>query len=277
MRWGKSVVFASLISFGAFAQTDQGQTDQTAQEPEIIDETDQQQVEPGTGGSEEMGQQPTTQETQQPAVIGEPQAQEPTPPPEAAPPEAIAVETEEPTMEPYKGGPDLKGLTVLAGGGVEGYTDNLAGQLNPGPGWSAVADIKPFKALGLELGYSGAATEVDHDVANAAQGATSGADFIRHGGHAALVVGAPTPVQPYVLGGYGLDRYTWRGSELGRFQSDTSSTIPVAVGLRSHTGHFTADLRAGYDVLLSQDFDRAVDNNVTTGRYTGLLQFGGTF
>lgn len=280
MRWGKSVVVASLISFGAWAQGVGEEEPDLLDEPEVIEE-DQQEVEPGIGGSEEMGteqQVPVTEEDeaaiqgteQPPDIIVE---EEPTTPP----PGAIAVEDTEFEETEFVTRPNNSGLTVLAGGGVEGYTGNFASAIDPGVGWSVVADIKPWRALGLELGYRGAANDIDSGVTGSPEGATNGADILRNGGHAAVIVAVPTAVQPYALAGFGIDRYDYRGDNpvLG-LRDDTTTTMPVGLGLRTHTGGFTADLRASYDVLLNDDFSN-VDSDLLDGRYAGMLQIGGTF
>lgn len=174
--------------------------------------------------------------------------------------------------------PDLKGLTVEVGGGVEGYTGAYGADINPGPGWNAIADIKPTKALGLELGYTGATNDVDHGLAHSSQGVVNGADIVRNGGHAAIILGAPTAISPYVLGGVGVDHYNFRGvnGQFG-FRDDTAGNIPVGVGVRATAGHFNADLRMKYDYPFSDGFSPVTNNVVTTGRYQGTLQLGGTF
>lgn len=167
---------------------------------------------------------------------------------------------------------DMRGLTLLVGAGVEGYTGGLAPEVNPGAAVGVTAAIKPTKVLGIELGYSGAV----NNLATAVGG--SGPDIIRNGGQAALTLGlTASPIQPYVMGGFGLSYYNVRhGEELG-FHSDTNRTIPVGVGLRTHIKDFTADARVNYNVLLDNGFAGDVTSNLWTGRYTGTLNLGGTF
>jgi hypothetical protein len=129
--------------------------------------------------------------------------------------------------------------------------------------------------FGIELGYSGAVNNLDTRVAG---GAGSGPDLVRNGGQAALTFGlAATPVQPYVLGGVGLSDYHFRGAAAG-FRDDTVGNVPVGAGLRTQIGDFTADLRADYNFLFSQDFAPGVSEGVNeNGRYAGTLNIGGTF
>jgi hypothetical protein len=176
---------------------------------------------------------------------------------------------------------DMRGLTWMLGGGVEGYTGALAPAVNPGPAWGVTVALKPSKVLGLELGYNGAVNEIDN---GSSTGSAPGADIVRNGGQAAATVGlTASPVQPYLLGGVGINRYNVRGTG-GGFRSDTSGNVPLGGGLRTHIGNFTADLRANYNVLFDNQFASAdttdvAGADVTTngGRYNGMLQIGGTF
>jgi hypothetical protein len=166
---------------------------------------------------------------------------------------------------------DMRGLTVLLGAGVEGYTGGLAPEVRPGAAVGVTAAIKPSKVLGLELAYSGAANDLRDN-------AGSGPDIIRNGGQAALTFGlAATPVQPYVLGGFGLNRYNVRNEGTSGFRDDTNANVPVGAGLRTHIGDFTADARINYNFLLNNDFSTGVENDTWTGRYTGTVNIGGTF
>ncbi len=167
---------------------------------------------------------------------------------------------------------DMRGLSVLVGAGVEGYTGALAPSINPGPAVGVTAAIRPSKVLGLEFGYSGAVNNLDADVGG------SGPDIVRNGAVANVTLGlTAAPVQPYVLGGLGMNWYNIRNGEVLGFSDDTSSRIPVGVGLRTHIGDFTADARVNYNVLLNEGFAPGVDNRITTGSYNGTLNIGGTF
>lgn len=168
---------------------------------------------------------------------------------------------------------DMRGLTVLIGAGVEGYTGGLAPLIDPGAAVGVTAALKPTKRVGLELGYSGAVNDLDVDVAG------SGPDIVRNGAQAALTLGlTATPLQPYVLGGFGMNWYNVNNGEGLGFSDDTSSRIPVGVGLRTHLGDFTADARLNYNVLLHEDFAPGIDTgDITTGSYNGTINLGGTF
>ncbi|QRN98444.1 hypothetical protein JRI60_05130 [Archangium violaceum] len=168
---------------------------------------------------------------------------------------------------------DMRGLTVTVGAGVEGYTGGLAPEINPGASVGVAASLRPSKVLGLEVGYSGAVNNLDTDVGG------SGPDIVRNGAQAAVTLGlTAAPVQPYVLGGYGLNWYNVRNGESLGFRDDTNSRIPVGVGLRTHIGDFTADARVNYNFLIADDFAPGVDNDdASTGSYNGTINIGGTF
>lgn len=167
---------------------------------------------------------------------------------------------------------DTRGLSVLVGAGVEGYTGGLAPAINPGPTVGVMAGLRPTSVLGIELGYSGAANNLDRDVGG------SGPDIVRNGAVANLTLGlAATHIQPYVLGGFGMNWYNVRNGAAAGYVDDTSSRVPVGVGLRTQFGDFTADARVNYNILLSEDFAPAVADKFTTGSYQGTLNLGGTF
>ncbi len=166
---------------------------------------------------------------------------------------------------------DMRGLTVMLGGGVEGYTGALAPEISPGATYGVTASIKPSKVFGVELGYSGAVNSLD-----AATGG-SGPDLVRNGGQAALTFGlGAAPVQPYVLGGIGFSDYNVRNDAAG-FSDDLVGNVPVGAGLRTHIGDFTFDLRGNYNFLFDQDFAGVDDGLNENGRYSGTLNIGGTF
>ncbi|MFL5346568.1 MAG: hypothetical protein ACJ8AT_17450 [Hyalangium sp.] len=241
----------------------------------------------GTGGSGDINQPPSSDlgaggSGYQSEPLRQPEAVPPTevtPPAAAATPEPSSAFTptapitnENPKKEE---GPGLRGLSVTLGGGVEGYSGALAPEINPGPAYGLQAAIRPSKVLGIELAYSGAVNSLDTRVLG---GSSSGPDLVRNGGQAALTLGlAASQVQPYLMGGVGLSDYHFRGAAVG-FRDDTVGNVPVGAGLRTQVGDFTADLRADYNFLFSQDFAVGVAEGVNeNGRYTGTLNIGGTF
>jgi hypothetical protein len=168
---------------------------------------------------------------------------------------------------------NMRGLTVMLGAGVEGYTGELAPAINPGAAVGVTAAIKPSKTFGLEFGYTGAVNNLDADAGG------SGPDLVRNGAQAAVTLGlSAAPVQPYVLGGIGMNWYNFRNGEALGFRDDTNAKIPLGVGLRTHIGSLTADARVNYNVLLNEDFAPAVDESkLGSGSYNGTLNIGGTF
>lgn len=195
-----------------------------------------------------------------------------------APSAAVQPTTQQDFNKNKESKADMRGLALTVGGGVEGYTGALAPRIAPGPAWDVSAAIKPSKVLGLELGYTGAVNEMRHDVSD-----TNGADLVRNGGQAVATIGlTAAPVQPYILGGVGVDRYNVRAASTA-MRDDTAGRIPLGGGLRTHVGDFTADARMNYNLLFDNDFGGRLGEqtvglqNSGAGSYTGTLNLGGTF
>ena len=178
---------------------------------------------------------------------------------------------------------DMRGLTVLLGGGVEGYTSTLGSDIQPGVAYGATLALKPTKVLGLELGYTGAMNTFDRSEVSTTN--TRGPDVIRNGGQAVVTLGlTAAPVQPYVLAGLGVSRYNIRGTATG-FRDDTVGNMPLGGGLRLHMGNFTADARLDYNLLFDQQFAGNPPSSGSTpllnltpgGTYTGTVNVGATW
>lgn len=245
----------------------------------------------GVGGSGTMPppmQQPIQEPMQQP--MQEPETQVypqddatggsgiATPPPSDFRPSAEAAEIEPLEVEEEEKN-DTRGLTLLVGGGVEGYTGELAPQINPGATAGVRAALKPSKVLGLELGYSGALNNID---AGGEGGAVDGPDLIRNGGQAVVTLGLfATDWHPYLLGGIGINDYNFRGGEALGYEDDTVGNVPAGVGLRGHVGDFTVDARANYNFLFDKEFAPGVETGGGDfgegGSYQGTVSVGGTF
>lgn len=183
----------------------------------------------------------------------------------------------------YESAGDMRGLSVMLGGGVEGYTGGLAPELNPGVAYGVTAALRPSKVLGLELGYTGAVNDVDEqglgDVLD-----VDDPDIVRNGGHTAVTLGlTASPLQPYVLGGIGLSVYNVRGGgELLGLGDDTVGSVPVGAGVRLHLGDLNADLRGTYNFLFDQELSALEPGGEDPdfaggGRYDALLNIGATF
>ena len=171
---------------------------------------------------------------------------------------------------------------MLVGGGVEGYTQGLGADINPGAAYGATVILRPTKVVGLELGYAGASNNFNRDNVSITTG-TRGPDVMRNGGQAVATLGlTAAPVQPYLLAGIGISHYNVRAQAAG-FQDDTVGNVPLGGGLRLHLGHFTADARLNYNVLVDQQLTTSVATEgsaLTTssgGIYTGTVNLGSTF
>jgi hypothetical protein len=177
-------------------------------------------------------------------------------------------------------GPGGQGLFVMVGGGVEGYTQELAPQIRLGVTYEAVVGLRASRRVGLEIGYSGAVSRLVSP--QTAGTGTGGANLVRNGAYAAATVGfLPTAVQPYVLGGLGFSHYNVRGGLAG-FNDDTVGNLPLGLGVRTAFGSFTADARLAYNFFFDQRFATrvrvpggAASLSVSrSGRYSGTLHFG---
>ncbi|HLL53732.1 MAG TPA: hypothetical protein VK447_09315 [Myxococcaceae bacterium] len=171
------------------------------------------------------------------------------------------------------------GLSVLGGAGVERFAGDVGATVGTGVTWGVTVLAQPNRVLGLELGYSGAVNGV-RDTALAG-GMDGGADVMRHGGSIAASLGAPWRIQPYVMGGFGVNHFTARGDDasvLG-LRSDTAAAIPLGGGIRTNLGPIAADLRLDYNIGLGEGFASGLvgANDQNANRYRGVLQVGGRF
>lgn len=180
---------------------------------------------------------------------------------------------------------NLREVSVMAGGGVEGYTLTLASRIDPGITYGVTVGVRPPRLLGLdvgvEVGYSHAVNGLD---TRAPRDAGGGVDLVRDGGYAAGTLGLlSSRVQPYVLGGLGFSVYNVRGAVQG-LGDNLVGYVPVGGGVRTTLGSFTADARLEYDVLFEQRYATGAPvQNVgepasltvgSSGRYSGRLNLG---
>lgn len=181
---------------------------------------------------------------------------------------------------------NLRELSVMAGGGVEGYTLNLAPRIEPGVTYGVAVGVRPPRLLGLdvglELGYAHARNGLD--ARRTRDAGEDGLELVRDGAYAAASVALlSSEVRPYVLGGLGFSVYNVRGTVQG-FGDDTVGSVPLGAGLRASFGSFTADARLQYDVLFDQRYATGAPVLHAagpspllvgrSGRYAGRLDLG---
>jgi hypothetical protein len=179
----------------------------------------------------------------------------------------------------------MRGLSLMVGGGIEGFSRELGPRIRVGPAWGALIVFKPTSVLGIELGYTGAYNAFD--MARLSGVSTPGANVQRHGGQVALSVAlSATRVQPYVLGGVGIDRYVVSGTSDAGYASTTSGSVPLGGGVRAYLpGGFTLDLRGTYSFIFGRSFAEGVaaaellgvDTVSDTGLWRAALYLGYTF
>ncbi|AKQ70414.1 hypothetical protein A176_007326 [Myxococcus hansupus] len=197
--------------------------------------------------------------------------------PDLRSPEAVAVrdrDREQPRAD--------TGIYAQLGGGLEGYTGQLAPEVTPGFSYGVAVGYRPHPFVALELGYSGGLSDID-DRVGLLEDTRGGPDIVRNAGQA-VVVGnlTDTRLQPYVLAGIGVDRYNVRNDARGAlrgFSDDTSGYVPAGVGLRYQVGQLiTADARVNYNFLFDQDFaPGGREPGALDGRYAAVLSLGGTY
>jgi hypothetical protein len=276
-RFKTALVFASTVAFSTLAWADEeessmGMDSEVPAYDESMAPPDVDVEDPGIGGSDPSA--PMDDPVEDPEVnITPPPATESTQP-------IVVVQQDDPEQDQKeRNNRFIDRFKFGVGGGVEGYTGVLNDRVNAGPTWGVNMATQPIRGFGVELGYTGAVNEVNGDLATAPDHLTNGADIVRNGGHAAVTFALPTPwIQPYALGGVGIDYYNVRGTNPGIvFQDDTSGRVPLGLGIKGHAGNFSADLRAQYNVLFDQQFAEAVPGENDGGGYSGMLTLGARF
>lgn len=180
-----------------------------------------------------------------------------------------------PPVAHHRMGDEMVGkFSVMAGAGADGFWGDTRNLVRPGFAWGATVLGRPNRALGLQLGYSGAVHEVRGSLGLI--NPSTGADIVRNGVSAVATLAPPWKVQPYVLAGYGLNWYTARGATtaLG-FRSDTGGAVPLGGGVRTNFGSFIADARMDYNIGIGERF--APVGGANADRYEGLIQVGANF
>jgi hypothetical protein len=184
---------------------------------------------------------PPTPPAPQPVVVTPP-PDEPEPTPVVVTPTPVRVTpvVEEPTYV------DRVGVALTVGAGVSSFLDaDTRDFTQPGAGWAARMSIGTRELLGLELGYTGTAQEID------ALGLDNDAVLVSNGVDAALRVnlGPEAAMQPFLFGGLG-----WRHYNVTNADTNTSSIkdeddvieFPVGAGLGFRAGGLALELRTTF-------------------------------
>jgi hypothetical protein len=179
---------------------------------------------------------------------------------------------------------ELRGTSVIVGGGVEGYTGSLAPRVAVGPAWNLIIGFHPSSVLGLELAYEGAVNSVKYG--NFGLTTPGGADIVRNGGHAAVTFAfGPWRVQPFVLAGVGVNHYSVSDNARDAgFRSTTAGYIPLGGGIRGQVHGVVIDLRGNWELPFSDNlFPGGTGQNTlglstgNYGRWNATLNIGGAF
>jgi hypothetical protein len=179
---------------------------------------------------------------------------------------------------------ELRGVSVTAGAGVEGYTGSLAPRVGVGPAWNVIIGFHPSSVLGLELAYEGAVNSVKYG--NFGLTTLGGADIVRNGGHAAVTFAfGPWRVQPFILAGVGFNHYSVsdNAQNVG-FSATTAGYIPFGGGIRGQVEGVVIDLRGSWELPFSDNLFPGGTGKDTLGLSTGnygrwraTLNIGGAF
>lgn len=179
---------------------------------------------------------------------------------------------------------ELRGVSVVVGAGVEGYTGSLAPRVGVGPAWNLLIDFHPTSVLGLELAYVGAINSVKYG--NFGLTTQGGADIVRNGGHAAVTFAfGPWLVQPFVLAGVGVNHYSVSSAAQNvGFSSTTAGYIPLGGGIRGQIDRVVIDLRGTWSLPFGDHLfpggtgkDTLGLNTGNYGRWNATLNVGGAF
>ena len=180
---------------------------------------------------------------------------------------------------------DLRGVTLEAGVGAEGYSGSLSNRIHVGPQWGFNVVFKPTTVLGIELGYSGSVDRFDASTLIGSSH-TTGASVMRNGAQALLSVGlTASRVQPYLMAGVGWNHYSILGGATDSgYRSVSNFTLPVGIGLRTYfVGKFTLDARINYALSFAGDNFAGNVNGLSKtslanlGNWSAGLYFGYTF
>jgi hypothetical protein len=170
------------------------------------------------------------------------------------------------------------GVKVEGGAGVLTYRNDgaAAGLFSPGPQYGVHLDFNPIGAMGLEVGYQGAAYGI--------QGGDG--TVVENGADAVLKLGPKLgAVEPYALGGYGVTRLTANGAaESAGVTDDWIQKVPVGAGvdfaIPAGANPLLLGARGTYNFLLNNDaFGSRANNTGDRGndQIGGELMLGGKF
>jgi len=178
----------------------------------------------------------------------------------------------------------LEGVSVLLGGGVEGYTGSLSSRLAVGPAWTFILGLHPTSVFGIELGYQGAFQSLKD--AGAGSGTSGRADIVRHAGQANVTFAfGAWQVQPFVLAGVGINHYSVSDeAKAVGFSDGTGGYVPVGGGIRFRLQSVVVDLRGSWQLPFSDPLAPGGTGQDTLGldtgnyrRWNASLSIGGTF
>jgi hypothetical protein len=155
-------------------------------------------------------------------------------------------------------------FNVLLGGGVGGFTGDLATITDPGPTWRATINVQPWNVLGYEITYDGSRNQIDDE-----RLATKPA-LTRHGLAGMLKLAPPfiEKVRPFLGIGLGASMLRVTEGAEGLYKNDLMEEVPVTAGLEFNTGAVSAGLRTNYRWLLDEGFAGKLEGGYLDGAVT---------
>jgi len=178
----------------------------------------------------------------------------------------------------------LEGVSVLVGGGVEGYTGSLSSRVALGPAWTFILGLHPTSVFGIELAYQGALQSLKDG--STGSGTSGRADIVRHAGQANVTFAfGAWQVQPFVLAGVGINHYSVSDeAKAVGFSDGTGGYVPVGGGIRFRVQSVVVDLRGSWQLPFSDPLAPGGTGQDTLGldtgsyrRWNATLSVGGTF
>ena len=255
MKTKAILLTAVLLGSAAQASAQQPQPDPDDPTTDADDPEDQTQpadpAQPDTGVilEGEVTAEPPPPAPPEPVVVVEPQPEPPTDTYVTVNPTPVRV-TPVRKETTYV---DRIGMSLTFGAGMTTFIDaDTRDFTTPGGGWGARLAIGTRELLGLELGYSGTAQEID------ALGLDDDAILLSNGVDAVLRLnfGPEMMAQPFIFGGMG-----WRHYNVTNAATNTSSVresddvleFPVGAGLGFRAGGANIELRTTFRPVTDSD------------------------
>lgn len=194
------------------------------------------------------------------------------PPPQ--PSTTVIVDTEEEDYDIY----ERYGITVSAGGGISGFTNDVMRDATGLAGdWGLRLTFGTRSPLAIEAAYIGSAQNID------ALGLDDDAILVGNGAQAALRLNATfdLPVQPFIFGGAAWRRYDLTNEDFNTSDvanSDDVLEFPIGAGIAGKWNGLTLDVRGEFRPTIDNDliptFDFDDDEDFGNDNFAAMHRWG---